>query len=82
MLPLVAYLIIAAVGVVLLALVAVILPSLATSVFSNPVKCPTGDAICSVSAGVPGAVSIMSVFIVLVIILAIGFVIFYIGRSQ
>jgi hypothetical protein len=82
MLPLVAYLIVAAVVLVMAALLVIILPSLATSVFSNPAKCPTGDAICSVSAGVPGAVSIMSVFIVLVIILAIGFVIFYIGRSQ
>ena len=82
MLPLVAYLIIAAVVVVMIALLAIIIPSVATSVFSNPVKCPTGDAICSASAGVPGAVSIMSVFIVLVIILAIGFVIFYIGRQK
>jgi hypothetical protein len=75
------YLIMAAIVIAFVALLAIIIPSIATSVFSNPVKCPTGDAICSASAGVPGAVSTMSVFIVLVIILAIGFVIFYIGRQ-
>lgn len=72
------YLIISAGIVAIIALLIFILPALSTSVFSNQKECPTGSAICSTAALLPGAVSIMSVFIALVTITAIVFVIFYI----
>jgi hypothetical protein len=72
------FLIITVVVLVLAALLVVIIPSLATSVFSNPTKCPTGSAICSTAAMMPGAVSLTAVFIVLVSIGALAFVVFYI----
>lgn len=70
-------LIIAGAGVVAMAIILAITPAVVSS-FTNDAKCPTGSAICSTAAMMPGAVSIMSALIIAVSIGALVFVVFYI----
>jgi len=63
--------------IVALAVALVIIPPVVSS-FTNDAKCPTGSAICSTAAMMPGAVSIMSALIIVVSIGALVFVVFYI----
>jgi hypothetical protein len=64
------------VGAVVVAF-AFILPTI-LSAFTNDKECPTGSAICSTAAMMPGAVSIVSALIVIVSVAALTFVVFYI----
>jgi hypothetical protein len=72
------FVIVAVVAIVVLIFVATatISPAL-----SNDKECPTGSAICSTAAMMPGAVTIISTFIILTVFVSLIFVIFYI-RSK
>lgn len=63
--------------IIALALILAITPAIVSS-FSNDKECPTGSAICSTAAMMPGAVSIVSALIIAVSIGALVFVVFYI----
>jgi len=63
--------------IVALAVALVIIPPVVSS-FTNDKECPTGSAICSTAAMMPGAVTIVSALIVVVSIASLVFVVFYI----
>lgn len=63
-----------AVGIIMLSVASLtIFPAM-----NNNKDCPTGSAICSTAAMLPGAVTIFSALIIVVIIASLAFVVLYI----
>lgn len=69
------------IAVVILATAIAVLIISFPSPLSDNANCPTGSAICVTAAMMPGAVTVMSTFILFTILASITFVILYI-RSK